>query len=250
MALGNYDNNKKEYYTPTYFSQYGTGNENGIDPSSLSYTFFNRMLKISISPLKADNGDKIAYDHDKAAAIWLTHTKARMFYEEIKKVLNGELTNGGVNSGDEGLIRFIDGKELGINNYCLVINKIDSQTGASNASYAYEFKTKHHYAIENFNPNDASHKKVYYKNIEIEQLLDVLHTYYMSMTGAYAYSVMDANKYETNKMNTKMDLTMSKLGVEYKTGMTSRSSSRSYFDTNEPSSNDRSMRQASMEDLE
>ena len=52
MALGNYDNNKKEQYTPTYYSAYNTGNAEGVDPSSLSYTFFNRMLKLSISPLK------------------------------------------------------------------------------------------------------------------------------------------------------------------------------------------------------
>ena len=251
MALGNYDNNKKEYYTPTYYSQYGTGNEKGVDPSSLSYTFFNRMLKISISPLKLDNGGKVAYDHDNADSIWLTHSKARMFYNEIKKVLNGEITNGGVNSGDEGLIRFIDGKELGVNSYCLVINKIDSQSGQTNASYAYEFKTNHHYAIENFNPNDASHKKVIYKNLEVEQLLDMLKTYYEAMTGAVAYTVMDANRYETNRNNTKIDLIMSKLGVEYKSGMASRqSTSRSYFDTTQPSDNDRSMRKASMEELE
>ena len=87
MALGNYDNNKKEQYTPVYYSEYGTGNPEGIDPSALSYTFYSRMLKLSISPLKMNNGDKIAYDHDNAAVAWLTHTKARMLYDQIKRVL-------------------------------------------------------------------------------------------------------------------------------------------------------------------
>lgn len=250
MALGNnYDNNKKEQYIPVYYSEYGTGNQDGIDPSALSYSFYNRMLKLSISPLKMNNGDKVAYDHDNAAIAWLTHTKARMLYNEIKRVLAGEISNGGVTTGKEGLVIFTNGKELGVNAYCLSINKID-ENGNVLSSYAYEFKSKYHYSVENFNPKDASHKKHLYDNIEVQQLLDVLEQYYLAMTGATAYSVMDANRFSTQANTTKIDLIMSKLGVEYKTGMTSRSSSRSFFDTSEPSSNDRSMRTATMDELE
>ena len=250
MALGNYDNNKKEQYMPVYYSEYGTGNAEGVDPSALSYSFYNRMLKLSISPLKMNNGDKIAYDHENAAVVWLTHVKARMLYDQINRVLNGEITNGGVSTGKEGLVRFCDGKELGVNNYCLIINKIN-ENGEVTSAYAYEFKTKYHYAVENYNPKDSSHKKHYYDRIEVDQLLDMLQSYYYAMTGAVAYSVMDANKYNTNANNTKIDLIMSKLGVEYKTGMTSRASySKSFFDTSEPNPSDRSMRAATMEDLE
>lgn len=250
MALGNYDNNKKEQYIPVYYSEYGTGNSEGVDPSSLSYTFYNRMLKISISPLKVNNGDKIAYDHENATSVYLTHTKARMFHDEILKVLNGTTNNGGVSSGKDGLIRFCDGKELGVNNYCLIINKVNSETGEVTSSYAYEFKSKYHYAIENFDPNNSSHKKAYYDDIEVKQLLDLLRTYYEAMTGAQAYSTLDAFRFINNSTSTKIDLIMSKLGVEYKSGMTSRTSSRSYFDTTEPSPSDRSMRSATMDELE
>jgi hypothetical protein len=250
MALGNnYDNNKKEYI-PAYYSQYGTGNAEGVDPSALSYSFYNRPLKLSISPLKMNNGDKVAYDHDNAGVVWLSHTKARMFYDQILKVLRGELSNGGVSAGTEGLVRFSDGKELGINNWCLIINKVN-EAGEVTAGYAYEFKNKHHYAVENFNPNDSSHKKHTYDKLEVEQLLDVLKSYYESMTGAYAYSVMEGMRFNTNAQNTKMDLVMSKLGVEYKPGMTSRSSySKSYFDTSENTPSDRGMRAATMDDLD
>ena len=249
MALGNYDNNKKEQYMPVYYSEYGTGNSKGVDPSSLSYTFYNRMLKLSISPLKMNNGDKIAYDHENAAIVWLTHTKARMLYDEIRKVLDGEITNGGVNTGNEGLIRFSDGKELGVNNYCLIINKVN-ENGEVLSSYAYEFKTKHHYGVENYDPKDSSHKKNYYNTIEVEQLMDLLKQYYEAMSGAMAYSVIEGMRFNTSSNNTKMDLIMSKLGVEYKSGMTSRSSSsRSFFDNSDPSS-DRGMRAATMDDLD
>lgn len=252
MALGNYDNNKKEQYTPVYYSEYGTGNPEGVDPSALSYTFYSRMLKLSISPLKMNNGDKIAYDHDNAAVAWLTHTKARMLYDQIQRVLAGEINNGGVSTGKEGLVRFCDGKELGTNNYCLIINKIN-ESGEVTSSYAYEFKMKYHYAIDNYNPKDSSHKKHYYDLIEINQLLDLLKSYYESMTGATAYSVMDGMRFSTNASSTKLDLVMSKLGVEYKNGMSSRSSmggGKSFFDNGSSSDNGRNMRTATMDDLE
>lgn len=173
-----------------------------------------------------------------------------MLHDEILKVLNGTTNNGGVSSGKDGLIRFCDGKELGVNNYCLIINKVNSETGEVTSSYAYEFKSKYHYAIENFDPNNSSHKKAYYDDIEVKQLLDLLRTYYEAMTGAQAYSALDAFRFINNSTSTKIDLIMSKLGVEYKSGMTSRTSNRSYFDTTEPNPSDRSMRSATMDELE
>ena len=248
MALGNYDNNKKDkQYMPVYYSEYGTGNKDGVDPSALSYTFYGRMLKLSISPLKMNNGDKVSYDHENAAIVWLTHTKARMLYNEINKVLKGEIENGGVSTGAEGLVIFTNGKELGIPNYCLIISKVN-ENGEIISSYAYEFKTKHHFAVENYSSKDSSHKKVYYNELEIDQFLDLLKSYYEAMTGAMAYSVLDAARFNINSNNTKLDLIMSKLGVEYKSGMTSRSS-KSFFDNTDPS-NDRNIRTATMDDLD
>ena len=253
MALGNnYDNNKKEQYMPVYYSAYNTGNAEGIDPSALSYSFYNRMLKLSISPAKMNSGDKVTYDHENAAVVWITHTKARLLHDVILKVLNGEISNGGVPTGAEGLVRFCDGKELGINNYCLIINKVN-ENGEVTAAYAYEFKTKHHYAIENYDPKDSSYKKAYNNNLEIQQLLDLLESYYVAMSGAVAYTVLDANRFTTNSTNTKLDLIMSKLGVDYKPGTTSRASSgSSFFDNGRSSSSDsdRSMRTATMDDLD
>ena len=254
MALGNYDNNRKQQYMPVYYSQYGAGNKDSeVDPSAIGYSFYNRMLKLTISPLKMTSGDKVSYDHENAAIVWLTHTKARLLYDAIQKVLSGEVSNVGVPTGSEGFVRFSDGKELGVNNYCLIINKIN-ENGEVISGYAYEFKSKHHYHVENFNPNDASHKKVYNHNLEVQQLLDLLKSYYMSMTGAMAYSVIDGLRFTTDSQNTKMDLIMSKLGVEYKPGTTSRQSSgSSYFDNNRGVSSEadsRSMRAATMEDLD
>ena len=103
MALGNnYNNNGKNQYMPVYYSAYNTANKDGVDPSMISYGFYNRMLKITISPAKPESGDKVSYDHENAAVAWITHTKARILYEEILKVLNGEIGNGGIPTGSDG----------------------------------------------------------------------------------------------------------------------------------------------------
>lgn len=250
MALGNsYNNNGKNQYMPVYYSAYNTANKDGVDPSLLGYSFYNRMLKLTISPAKPESGDKVSYDHENAATAWVTHTKARMLYDQIQKVLNGEISNGGISTGNDGLVRFIDGKELGINNYCLIINKVD-ESGQVLSSYAYEFKTKHHFAVEEFDTKTAKHSKKYYNDIEIQQLLDLLKSYYEAMSGAVAYSVMDGFRFTTDANNTKLDLIMSKMGVEYKPGTTSRSSG-SYFDKdNSSSSEGRNIRTATMDELE
>lgn len=251
MAFNNTNNNNNREYSPIVYSAYTTGNKDGIDPSQLNYSFVNRLLKVAIAPLKTDTGNDIVYDHQNEAVVWLTHTKARTLYEEIEKVIRGDISNGGVPTGSDGLIRFSDGKEFGIDGFCLVINKLNSSTGEVQSSYMYQFKKKHHYGVENFDPKDSSHKKVYYDMTEIDQLKDLLMDYYKAMSGGTAYAIMDYQRFDTNRTNTKIDLIMSKLGVEYKSGMTSRASSsqQSYF-SKEDSEGGRSMRSSTMEELE
>ena len=249
MAFNNADNNSRNNNGPVVFSSYNAGNSTGMDPSSINYTFINRMLKIAIAPLKQDNGSEIAYDHKNEASIWITHTKARTLLKEIRRVQSGEIKNGGVNSGKDGLIRFCNGEEFGIDGQCLVINKLN-ENGEVLSTYMYQFKKKHHYGIENFSQEDSKHKKVYYDDTEVEQLCDLLEEYYKAMSGGPAYAIMDAQSFTQTRQETKLDLVMSKLGIEYRQGTTSRSSSQQSFFNNNSSEQGRSMRSSAIEDLE
>ena len=70
MALGNYNNNdsnQKKGYEPILYSPYNTSNREGVDPSALSYQFYNGLLKISISPMKAGakKDDVDVWDHER-----------------------------------------------------------------------------------------------------------------------------------------------------------------------------------------
>ena len=77
---------KQQQYHPTVYSAYKMNNaESVIDPTSISFTFWNGALKISIAPRKQNTGDEVSFDFDNAISIYLNHTKARILYEEICK---------------------------------------------------------------------------------------------------------------------------------------------------------------------
>lgn len=236
MALGNYDNNSKKFYEPTvYASAYNYSNTDGVDPSALSFQYFRGLLKISISPKKpnAQPGDTQLFDHDNSAAVWLTATKAKMLLSEINEVLSNPDTilNGGVNAG-EGLISFSSGKELGVASPCLIIRKLNMDTGEVITSYAYQFKTQYHYAIRNFDANTSDFSKIYYDNLEVEMFKSILEQYVISSSGANAYSTLYAFKYDIQKNNTKIGMIMDKLGIEkpdYNNGSKGNYGNNSFF---------------------
>ena len=267
MALGNYnDNNNKRYYEPLVYSQFGTSNTEGVDPSALSFSFYNKMLKITITPMKpnAKPEDRNIWDQDNAVSVWLTYTKAKMLHDEIRYVLENPDTcfNAGVPTGADGLISFSTGKELGVSSPCLIIRKINQDNGTVNSVYAYQFKDnyKGYRSVRNYDPNNPSEFEGHtYNNIEIEDLLTILDQYYKSSCGAYAYAQMNAMRYDIQKNNTKLELIMEKLGIEkpeYSRGGNGNNRGGSFFQNNSgrdagnsiPSNNE--MRHSTMEDLE
>lgn len=242
MALGNTynQNNEKQQYHPTVYSPYKMTNaESVIDPSSLSFSFWNSTLKITIAPKKQLNNDEVAFDYDNAVAIYLNHTKARILYDEICKFqMDPEKYNSsGVPSG-QGLITISNGSEFGYNSPCLVIRKID-ESGATTSSYAYQFKTDYYYSIRNYNQSNGAFDKVTadYNNIEIEQLKTLLIEYYTAMCGAMAYSVIDQRKYEDSRVSGKLEQIASKLGVSFGKNNTANKGSYSSVFNNRQATN-------------
>jgi len=216
MAFG--DNNDKKYYEPSVYSAYSMSNTEGIDPSAMNFQFVNGLIKISIAPLLPDAkpGDKVLWDKDNAACIWITHTKARMLASEIRALRDNpeDFNNGGVPSGAEGLISFSNGKELGATGPCIIIRKLNSENGEVTSTYAYQFKQDYHYSIRNFSTETKEFDKNFYPDLEIDQFIDVLDTYYTNMTGALSYATLYGAKYDIQKDHTKMKLIMGKLGIE------------------------------------
>lgn len=221
MALGDtYNNNEKKNYSPSVTSGYRFSNpDSPIDKTSLSFSYWNKLLKVAIAPKKETEDGSIAFDHDNAGAVFLHHTKALIFYHEIIRFLEeyragNAPKNVGVSSGSEGLIYICDGTEFNAEGPCLVLRKIDDK-GNSTSTYVYEFRKGVHSSVINYTEKDASFESRFYNELEIEQFATLLKSYYESMTMATAYSIQEAGKYDASRMNTKLKVIGEKLGVEF-----------------------------------
>lgn len=239
MALGDvYNNNrgdKRFNNDPNVYSPYKFSNTEGLDPSSLSITFWGSTMKITIAPKKNTPNGEISFDYDNGISVYLTHTKARILAEEIKAFLNGKINNCGVDT-NKGFISISNGKEFGTNAKFLVIRSFDNENNTVSSSYAYEFKEQYHYSIRNFEEKKINFEKNYYDDIEIEQFVTLLEEYYKAMTGAIAFTVIDQNKYNNSRINSKIEMIANKLGVEFGGDKSSSSSSGgSFFSNREPS---------------
>lgn len=240
MALGDYsrntDNNKKNYNQPIVrIDNAGTVNPDGIDPSALNYEFFNGMLKIVIIPLKfgTDPNKKFTYDQDNKVEMWLTPTKAKIFYNEINYLLANKdsVNNVGVCTTKGGLIVFSTGKEFGVDSECLVIRKVDND-GTITSTYAYQFKNNpNNFGVRNFNQDDpTSYDRIAYPNTEVEYLLTILKEFYTAMSGGQAYANMYYSRFDYNRIIGKVNLIMEKLGIEKQNN--SSNSGPSFFSNN------------------
>lgn len=239
MALGadyspNVSTNKKNYYEPEVRSALVLSNSEGVDPSALSIGFFRDCLKFTVSPLLPNPTETKKWDTDHSLIIYINHTKARILLQIIDDVLCGKIENGGINSGAKGFISFSNGKELGINSPCLIFREIDPSTGSITSTYAYEFKMNYHYAIVNFDANTMEHSKTYFDNLEIEQFKDLLKEYYTAVLNATSYTVVNQMRFDTSRMNTKINSICEALGIKFDrngSNYNNKGNNRSYFDS-------------------
>lgn len=247
-----YNNNKNDRKTndPTVYSPYKFSTVDGLDPSSLSITFWASTMKISIAPKKNTPNGEIAYDYDNGISIYLSHTKARILAEEIKAFMEGKINNVAVDTA-KGLISISNGKEFGVNSNFLVIRSFDQENNTVSSSYAYEFKKQYHYSIRNFDEkNMDKFEKVYYDDIEIWQFVTLLEEYYKAMTGAVAFTVIDQSKYNNSRVQTKLDSIASKLGIDWSSNNGNKSSGGASFFSNKESNGSSSFKTGSVDDLD
>jgi hypothetical protein len=240
MALNDnfntYNNNQNNKPTVNVTSGYRWYNdESTIDPTRLTAKMWGSSLQLELAPKKNDSGagDFAEFDENNTVKIYLNHTKARMLYMEIMNFLTDpdKYSSSGVTSGT-GLITISNGKEFGTNKICLIIRRLDPESGRVTSSFAYEFRTNYHYSIRNYKEasNDFAKEYEAYNSLELDQFLTLLQSYYEAMTNTIAFSVLNAAKHDA-KMNQKIDGICESLGVQIGGGYkSSPQKSRSYFD--------------------
>lgn len=229
MPLGtNYNNNKNEArseYNVSVDSYYRFYNaESSVDKTAVKFSFWNNMLKVTIAPKSNtnatnQNGDAFnSFDwNDGTTSAFITPVKAKMLYDEIERFQNnpGEYTNVGIPLGasGSGIIYICDGKEFGVNSICMVIVTVNN-SGAVESTAVYEFKSQYNFSIRNYDAGNKNFDKIYYDTIELDIFKMILKQYYEAVSGAYAYTVMNANIRNTVRYKKSFEAIASKLGVD------------------------------------
>lgn len=220
MALGqNYNNNndKKNTGRELYGDIKFYHPEAEIDPGALSYSFWNGMIKITISPVDKTtaNSSHVKYDHQNAGVIYLRPMYAYMLAQEIKNVIDGHphLNNGIQNLSNDAVIFVCSGSEFGVASPCLAIRKID-ENGNIVSTYVYQFNTNY-YAIRNFDSETKDFEKYFYENLEMITFMQTLEDFARSMNGAYAFANSHYGRFDTSRTHTKLDSIAEKLGITY-----------------------------------
>lgn len=232
MALGNnYDNNRQQVRKPTVNSAYSFANPmSPVDPTKLSASYWNKMLKLTITCRAiTSNETEIAWDKDQNISVHLTHIKANIFAEEIRKFLSDPISynSSGVLS-NETLVTISNGSEFGTTGTFLVIRKLKLDDMSTVSSFSYEFNSNFHHAIRGYNEENASFDKSFedYALLEVNQLLALLDNYVAAVTNAIAYTVVDQLDYRMNRTDDMIKSCASALGVNLGGGGSSASSTR------------------------
>lgn len=211
MALGNYNNKKSSSSELTVYSNLKmSNNQSEVDKTSLSFTFWNSMLGIQLSPIITSADGTVSYDKENSITIWLSSFKALMLSKEITRFLNGECKNVGVHTRT-GIITISDGSEFGSTAPCLTIRKIDLD-GNIVSAYTYEIRVNYHYSIDNFMEHKSSvpsyEKHFAYDSIELDMIRIQCDEYARAMSMAQGY----ATGLVVNRQLKKLDYKLNKIG--------------------------------------
>ena len=244
MALGtqynnntNNSNNTGKYAFSMDSSYKFCNGESKIDQTGIKFSFWNGLLKVTIAPKQQATGTNGGEEYDtfdwkNGTTVYLSYMKANLLLQEIKAFREGKLTNAGVPTGrtSTNLIYISNGKEFGNDTTCIVIVGINENGGAESTA-VYEFKKQFNYAIRNYDSKAIKFEKQYYDEIELDSICTLLDEFYRAMSGAIAYSVIDANSRNDYRVKCSLEAIAGKLGVDLGYGKSN------YAQNNKPASN-------------
>ena len=253
MALGERQQNK--FKDASVFGSYSFTNSQGeIDKSAMSIRYWNGFLVVAILPFKGLDANGIAqFDRDNEHAIYLKHAKAAILLKEIEEFQKNpdSYTNYGVNSGS-GLISISNGKEYSENGVaCIIIRKVDND-GVTQSSIAYEFKKEYYFAVRNYNETAHTSEAVFepYADTEIELFKNILRTYVMAGTSAYAAENINKQQYQNNRLADNVEAICSKLGVEYSArNKATKSNNSGFFSNNKSQGTPKEFQNSTLDDI-
>lgn len=243
MSLGTYNskgNNKKNDYSPVTYSPVKFFNSDSkIDPSTLNFSFWKSLLKVSITPLKVVQGSATEMDKDNNIDIYLSPMKAKLFLqyaEDFRKNPN-KFTNVGIGT-NKGIIYLTSGKsEFNTESLFVVIKLMNFEEGTVTSCIAYEFN-RNNFGITDYAGGTEFNKNYDFAEfVEFDMFLDVIRSYVESVNYAIAATVVDNNKFDVARISNKIGSIQEKLGIETGKKSYNGSSNNSSYWNNNGSSN-------------
>ena len=261
MAYNTYNsfNNNKDYnkpYDPMTLTPYRFNNgESSVDKTCITFSLWKQNLRIGIYPRK-NNTEEVTFDMDNGINVYLNHTRARILCEEFKNFLrNPELYSGSGVPSAQGIITISNGAEFGTTNPVIVIRKLD-EIGNVISSYAYECKSDFYFSVRGYNGGKEFSKEYdSFKYMEVQCMITMLEEYYKAMTYTIAHTFLDANRYNHDRLQTRLNSICDKMGIEVKnSGNSNRGSSYSsttkFFNNASPKGSEDSYTPATLDDID
>lgn len=217
IMSNNYQNNtNNEVYTPSTYSAYRFFNSDSqLSKTTMSFSFWNSLLKISISEIIVKEGSANKIDKDNHVDMYLSPSKAKMFLEAIRLFRSNPdiYTNTGV-STNKGAIFIANGdKMFGRGGMCIVINLINNNTGNVESEAVYEFSTKDLFVITDFIDGNFNKDDSYAGSLEIDMFENLLVQFINAYTNAVASSYMECNKFNEARQFSFIKDVREKLGI-------------------------------------
>lgn len=202
-------------YSPTVYGMNFVNKYSSLDKTMLSFSMWKTTIKITLYPVieSADgyaSDDQIKFDRKNGLSIYLTPRKSYIF-AELLKMYKADPTNvsgKGVPSG-QCLITIEDPSKVNTKHPCIVIRKINAETGIVEQSYAYEVSDEYSSIIDTYDPATGQFTKDFdmFKYHELDMIILQLEEYAKAMTNAQAFAV-------TESLYPHLEKIASKLGVE------------------------------------
>ena len=236
MALyGSFANSTTASPTVMGFSFFNR--ESIVDKTMLSFSMWKTTIKLGIYPLIESENDEVRYDRKGGTVIYLTPMKAWEFAQLLKMYRKDPKSahRKGLPAG-QSLITIEDPSDpKGFNKPgagpCIVIRKINPDSGNMEASYAYETRKDNGTIVDAYDEKTGKFEQtIEFPFIELDMIIMQLETYTKAMTNAQAFATADA-------LATPLDKIATKLGVDLNAGFNGAGSykNNSYFTPNKAS---------------
>lgn len=259
MALGDTNgfggnNNGKDFH-PTVYGYQFSNPEAKVDATSLSFNWWNKMLKLSVAPkLEGNGGDYVQYDHKGAISVYLGVQTAKAMFIVMNDFIQYMNTSFDVVDAPEfnraiklnsGIAIISSGEFINQKKTpCIILAKVNAE-GKIEASFAYEFKVGNIFSIENYDQNTGKYGTAteQFRFMEIELFIVALEQYINAVSNMMAASVVN----ELQPMRNEMHRIADKLGVAPANG--NRSGSRTSYFSNQSGSSEKAPTTSTLDEI-